>query len=78
MLDEATSALDEDSQKLVQNALEKSMEGRTTIIIAHRLTTIQKCHKIFVLDQGCVSEEGAFNDLQAKDGGYFSKIKNTK
>ena len=50
MLDEATSALDEDSQKKVQEALEKSMEGRTTIVIAHRLSTIERCNKIFVLE----------------------------
>jgi len=52
LLDEATSALDEDSQKKVQNALEKAMEGRTSIIIAHRMSTIEKCDKIFVLEDG--------------------------
>jgi ATP-binding cassette subfamily B (MDR/TAP) protein 1 len=52
LLDEATSALDEDSQKKVQSALEKAMEGRTSIIIAHRMSTIEKCDKIFVLEDG--------------------------
>jgi len=73
ILDEATSALDEDSQKLVQSALENSMKGRTTIIIAHRLTTIEKCNKIFVLQEGRVKEEGGFNELKAK-GGAFTKL----
>ena len=73
MLDEATSALDEDSQKLVQEALEKSMEGRTTIVIAHRMSTIQKCEKIYVLENGKVLEEGGFSELQQK-GGYFTKL----
>ena len=49
LLDEATSALDEDSQKKVQTALENIMKGRKTIIIAHRMSTIEKCNKIFVL-----------------------------
>ena len=49
LLDEATSALDEDSQKKVQTALENIMKGRTTIIIAHRMSTIEKCNKIFVI-----------------------------
>ncbi len=61
LLDEATSALDEDSQKKVQTALENIMKGRTTIIIAHRMSTIEKCNKIFVLENGRLSEEGDFN-----------------
>lgn len=73
MLDEATSALDEDSQKLVQQALENVMEGRTTIVIAHRMSTIQRCEKIFVLEHGKVLEEGNFNALKEK-GGLFSKL----
>jgi ABC-type multidrug transport system fused ATPase/permease subunit len=73
LLDEATSALDEDSQRLVQDALEKSMKGRTTVIIAHRLSTIEKCEKIYVLEEGTVCEEGSFNELKNM-GGQFSKI----
>lgn len=73
LLDEATSALDEDSQKKVQGALENAMEGRTTIIIAHRMSTIEKCNKIFVLEHGKVIEEGGFEELQAK-GGFFSNL----
>jgi ABC-type multidrug transport system fused ATPase/permease subunit len=73
LLDEATSALDEDSQKQVQKALEQTKAGRTTIVIAHRLTTIEKCDKIFVLENGKVVEEGGFSELKQK-GGFFSKL----
>lgn len=71
LLDEATSALDEDSQKKVQLALENIMKGRTTIIIAHRMSTIEKCDKIFVLESGTVKEEGKFEELK-EAGGFFS------
>ena len=60
ILDEATSALDEDSQKKVQDALNNAMKGRTTIIIAHRMSTIEGCDKIYVLESGKVLEEGNF------------------
>lgn len=52
ILDEATSALDEQSQEIVQQALDRAMEGRTSIVIAHRLTTIRNCDVLFVLDKG--------------------------
>ena len=64
LLDEATSALDEDSKKKVQSALENAMKGRTTVIIAHRMSTIEKCDKVFVLEQGKVAEEGKFTELK--------------
>lgn len=73
LLDEATSALDEDSQKLVQTALENATEGRTTIVIAHRMSTIERCDKVFVLEAGRVKEEGVFADLKEK-GGLFAKL----
>ena len=73
ILDEATSALDEDSQKKVQQALDNAMKDRTTIIIAHRMSTIENCDKIFVLETGKVLEEGGFNELKAK-GGLFAKL----
>ena len=73
LLDEATSALDEDSQKAVQNALEKASDKRTTITIAHRMSTIERCDKVFVLEEGRVIEEGTFNDLK-EAGGLFSKL----
>ena len=77
LLDEATSALDEDSQKKVQVALENSMKGRTTIIIAHRMSTIEHCDKIIVLEHGKLLEEGKFSELKAK-GGYFTKMNEKK
>jgi subfamily B ATP-binding cassette protein MsbA len=64
LLDEATSALDETSQAKVSKALSEAMKGRTTIVIAHRMSTIEKCDKIFVLDNGKVIESGSFNDLK--------------
>lgn len=64
LLDEATSALDEDSQKKIQDALEKIKVGRTMIIIAHRMSTIEKCDKIFVLESGTLREEGNFDQLK--------------
>ena len=77
LLDEATSALDEDSQKKVQEALNNAMQGRTTIIIAHRMSTIEGCDKIYVLEDGKVLEEGNFEELKAKKGGFFDN-KNKK
>lgn len=71
LLDEATSALDETSQKKVQQAIEAAMQNRTTIVIAHRMSTIEKCSKIFVLEEGKVKEEGAFEELKAA-GGVFT------
>ena len=64
MLDEATSALDEVSQAKVQQALEKVMEDRTSLIIAHRLTTVEKCNRLAVLEDGKIAEEGSFNELK--------------
>jgi len=77
LLDEATSALDETSQKKVQQAIEAAMQNRTTIIIAHRMSTIEKCSKIFVLEEGRVKEEGNFTDLKGA-GGAFSKLAKNK
>jgi ABC-type multidrug transport system fused ATPase/permease subunit len=59
LLDEATSALDEDSQKKVQEALDKVMTKRTALIIAHRLTTVEKCNRLAVIADGIVAEEGS-------------------
>ncbi len=70
ILDEATSALDNQSEKLIQNALEKLMENRTTIVIAHRLSTIQNANKIVVLDRGQVIEKGSHEELLTKSGAY--------
>lgn len=64
LLDEATSALDKVSQNKVQRALTKVMEGRTSIIIAHRLTTIENADRILILKNGVISKEGKFNEIK--------------
>lgn len=70
ILDEATSALDTESEKLVQEALDKLMQNRTTIVIAHRLSTIQHAHEIIVMDKGEIVERGKHDELLAANGIY--------
>ena len=76
LLDEATSALDSQSERVVQDALERVMVGRTSVVIAHRLSTIQNCDIIAVLDKGKVVECGNHSTLLAKgpSGAYFSLV----
>jgi subfamily B ATP-binding cassette protein MsbA len=70
ILDEATSSLDTESERLVQDALEKLIKGRTTFIIAHRLSTVQIADRILVFDKGRIIEEGSHRELLAKGGKY--------
>ncbi|MCK0133496.1 ABC transporter ATP-binding protein [Arenibacter sp. S6351L] len=70
ILDEATSALDTESERLVQDALEKMMQNRTSIVIAHRLSTIQNANTIVVLQKGEIVEQGSHTQLMEKDGVY--------
>ena len=73
ILDEATSSLDSESEKLVQDALDKLMKNKTSIVIAHRLSTIKNSDKIIVMDNGKIVESGNHDDL-IKNNGYYSKL----
>jgi ABC-type multidrug transport system fused ATPase/permease subunit len=74
ILDEATSSLDAQSERLVQDALEKLMTGRTTIIIAHRLSTIRKVDRIFVISNGMLVETGSHKELVSLNDGIYKKL----
>ena len=75
ILDEATSALDSESEKLVQDALDKLMKNKTSVVIAHRLSTIQKADMIVVLNKGQIVETGKHKDLMSKEGIYSNLVK---
>lgn len=70
MLDEATSSLDSESEKVVQEALDRLMTGRTTLVVAHRLSTIQQADRIIVIEDGIIAEEGSHSQLLSKNGVY--------
>jgi ABC-type multidrug transport system fused ATPase/permease subunit len=74
LLDEATSSLDAESEKVVQEALDKLMEGRTSIIIAHRLATVRNVDKICVIDGGKIVEEGTHEELEAMSDGLYNSL----
>lgn len=74
VLDEATSALDSESEALIQDALEKLMKGRTSIVVAHRLSTVASMDRIIVLDNGKIVEQGSHEELLKKKGGAYQKL----
>ncbi len=74
ILDEATSSLDAESESLVQEALDELMKGRTTIIIAHRLATIRKVDRIYVLSEGQIVEQGSHLELLENDEGFYANL----
>ncbi|EXK27051.1 ATP-binding cassette, subfamily B (MDR/TAP), member 1 [Fusarium oxysporum f. sp. melonis 26406] len=74
LLDEATSALDSESEYVVQAALDKAAKGRTTIAVAHRLSTVQKAAMIYVFDQGRITEQGTHSELMKKNGRYAELV----
>ena len=78
ILDEATSALDARSEAAVQSALERLMRGRTTLVIAHRLATVQAADAIAVMEKGKVVEFGSHAELSAREGGVYSALVNSQ
>jgi ATP-binding cassette subfamily B protein len=74
LLDEATSSLDSESEKLIQDAIETLLAGRTAFIIAHRLATVRKCDRIYVIDAGQVTECGTHDELILRAGGTYRRL----
>ena len=74
ILDEATSALDSESERLVQEALEELMKGRTSLVIAHRLSTVRDADRILVLDKGTIVESGTHEELIAHVDGLYHNL----
>ena len=73
LLDEATSSVDSETEALIQGALHQMLEGKTSIVVAHRLSTIQDCDRIFVFHQGRIAEEGDHQSL-LEAGGLYARL----
>jgi len=76
IMDEATSSLDSESERVVQEALDKLMVGRTSFVIAHRLSTIRKADKIIVIEKGIVRESGTHDELMKLENGMYRNLSN--
>ena len=74
MLDEATSALDAEGEQLVQSAIERVMQGRTALVIAHRLSTVRRADRIVVMAAGRMVESGSHDELMAAEGAYHGMV----
>ena len=74
IFDEATAAVDSETELLIQEAIERLIAGRTTLMIAHRLSTLRKANKILVVDEGQIIESGTPQELLAKKGKYYKLI----
>ena len=77
ILDEATSALDNESEHYIQKALADIMQGRTTFVVAHRLSTIENADRILVMDSGQIVEEGTHQQLLSRNG-YYTRLYEAK
>jgi ATP-binding cassette subfamily B protein len=74
VLDEATSSLDSESEALIQEAMERLMAGRTSIVIAHRLSTVRMLDRILVFEHGRITEEGTHEELVLREGGTYKRL----
>jgi subfamily B ATP-binding cassette protein MsbA len=74
ILDEATSSLDTESERYVEQALEQLLQGRTTLLIAHRLSTVRRADRVVVLDQGRIVETGSHDELLGREDGLFARL----
>ena len=76
LFDEATNALDANNEKAIINQLEAFYQGRTVVIVAHRLSTVRHAHQIVVLHEGKITERGTHEELTGKKGAYYTLVKN--